>query len=411
VDAVELLLWMSDFHFANIATIANFRRTMFAGNLRILIASTEKTGNTWLKFLLARVYDLPIRPIGYDFCAADFEKFGPRWVIHQHFQPEPALLAWAEADRVCLLTTIRHPGDALVSLYHYCCNYFDRYKNDGIIPKAFAADAEKRRAARELPHHIVDGELIRALQHRIMCDLNISISWILSRRSIVVRYEDLRCDPLPSLRRVTDCIAPVSDECLRRAINDCEIGLMRERSKDERRFFRRGLVGEWQTALPAEIRRRFDREEPFKSQRAFLGYESTHPVSDEATGVPLSEENIPFIPLLTDVFHNAPGKARETWSGADGSQIPEALISWANAPADEDPFTDQVAPQITNLLAFIHRRRADLQQIFFDLFGAHRMASAMWFLRYAPYEYQLDRRFLLPVVLSWLASSPEAGRS
>src|SRR5437773_2201442 len=58
VDAVELLLWMSDFHFANIATIANFRRKMFAGNLRILIASTEKTGNTWLKFLLARVYDL-----------------------------------------------------------------------------------------------------------------------------------------------------------------------------------------------------------------------------------------------------------------------------------------------------------------------------------------------------------------
>jgi len=92
------------------------------------------------------------------------------------------------------------------------------------IPKAFAADAEKRQAARELPHHIVDGELIRALQHRIMCDLNISISCILSRRSIVVRYEDLRCDPLPSLRRVTDCIAPVSDECLRRAINDCEIG-------------------------------------------------------------------------------------------------------------------------------------------------------------------------------------------
>ena len=28
-------------------------------NFRILIAPTEKTGNTWLKLLLAQIYDLP----------------------------------------------------------------------------------------------------------------------------------------------------------------------------------------------------------------------------------------------------------------------------------------------------------------------------------------------------------------
>ena len=43
-----------------------------------------------------------------------------------------------------------------------------------------------------------------------MCDVNISISWIRTGRASVVRYEDLRVDPLKTLSALAESIAPVS---------------------------------------------------------------------------------------------------------------------------------------------------------------------------------------------------------
>ena len=105
---------------------------MTPDDFRILIAATEKTGNTWLKYLFARIYQLPTPYISQDFSEAEANSLGNRWVTHQHFLPERPLLDWAAKARVHLLTMIQHPADILVSLYRYCCNYPDHYKEGAL---------------------------------------------------------------------------------------------------------------------------------------------------------------------------------------------------------------------------------------------------------------------------------------
>src|SRR5690349_9072337 len=113
---------------------------MATDDFRILIAATEKTGNTWLKYLLAHIYDLSTPYISENFSESEADSLGNRWVTHQHFLAERPLLTWAARRQIQLLTMIRHPADILVSLYHYCCNYPDHYKGDVPVAAALAAD-------------------------------------------------------------------------------------------------------------------------------------------------------------------------------------------------------------------------------------------------------------------------------
>ena len=391
---------------------------MTTDDFRILIAATEKTGNTWLKLLLSQIYDLPAPYIGQDFSEAEADSLGNRWVTHQHFLPERPLLTWAAATRTHLLTMIRHPADTVVSLYHYCCNYADHYKDDAAITRALAADASEREATAELPHHVVDGELIRTLQERIMCDLNISISWIRSERSTIVRYEDLRAEPLTTLSDLAASIAPVWRERIEQAIDACDIKVLRDSSAADSKFFRRALVGEWRTVLPVEILRRFAEEEPFRSQLAFLGYEVEHDeiapkqiwrgqTTKELPGE-CFDNGVPFVPILAELLQSVAPEKRASWNAIFDTSSPDAFLHWANAAAEEDIFGPEAVPRITNLAAFIHKQRPDLQTAFPDIFDSNRLGYAGWFLRYAAHRYQLDRSFLTPVALSWI--SKPAGR-
>ena len=391
------------------------RMQMTPDNFRILIAATEKTGNTWLKLLLSQIYDLPTPYIGQDFSEAEADSLGNRWVTHQHFLPERPLLTWAAARQTHLLTMIRHPGDTLVSLYHYCCNYADHYKDDAAITRALAADASERQATSELPHHVVDGALIRTLQERIMCDLNISISWINSGRSTLVRYEDLRVEPLTTLSDLATSIMPVSMDRIQQAIDACDIKVLRDSHANDSRFFRRALIGEWRSVLPVEVLRRFAEEEPFRSQLAFLGYDVK---LDEAVFGQISREQTPtdrrsraerfdngvrFVPILAELLQSVPPEKKASWEPILDTLSPDCFFHWANAAAEEDSFGAEAVPRITNLAAFIHKQRPDLQTAFPDIFDLNRLGYAGWFLRYAGHRYQLDRSFLTPVALSWIS--------
>jgi Sulfotransferase domain len=384
-------------------------------NFRILIAATEKTGNTWLKLLLSHIYDLPAPYIGQDFSEAEADSLGNRWVTHQHFLPERPLLNWAARTQTHLLTMIRHPADILVSLYHYCCNYPDHYKGDVAVAAALTVDAGAREATADLPHHVVDGELLRLLQQRIMCDVNISISWIRSGRSILVRYEDLRLQPLKRLSALAKSIAPVSRDRIAQAIDACDIMVLRDSHAGDSRFFRRALIGEWRSVLPTHVLHRFAEEEPFRSQFAFLGYkveidkERATPRAREARSIASlpAEEHFDngarFVPVLGRLLASVPPEKRARWGQVLDTSSRDCFFHWANAAADEDPLAEKAIPLLTNLAVFVHKFRPDLQAEFPDPFDRNRLGYAAWFLRYAGYEHRLDRCFLTPIALSWIS--------
>ena len=382
-------------------------------DFRILIAATEKTGNTWLKYLLAHIYELPTPYISQDFSEAEADSLGNRWVTHQHFLPERLLLNWVARTQTHLVTMIRHPADILVSLYHYCCNYPDHYKEDPAVSAALAADAEERQATADLPHHVVDGQLLRLLQERIMCDVNISISWIRSGRGLVVRYEDLRVDPLKALRTVAESIAPVAQDRIVQAIDACDIKVLRDNYAIDSRFFRRALIGEWRSVLPTHILHRFAKEEPFRSQLFFLGYDvkvdgkraKLHKETSEASEAAQKrfDNGIPLAPILAELLESALQEKTARWRKVLCRVSRDHFFRWANAAADEDPLGSKAIPRMTNLAVFVYKQRPDLQSAFPDIFDLNRLGYAAWFLRYAGHRYELDRSFLTPIALSWIS--------
>ena len=387
---------------------------MTPDNFRILIAATEKTGNTWLKYLLSHIYELPTPYISQDFSEAEADSLGNRWVTHQHFLPERPLLDWAAKTQAHLVTMIRHPADILVSLYHYCCNY--RRSLQGRPRRSrwrWRQTRQRDRKLPDLPHHVVDGELLRILQERIMCDVNISVSWIRSGRSSVVRYEDLRIEPLQTLSTLAESIAPVSRDRVEQAIEACDIKVLRDNYAIDSRFFRRALIGEWRSVLPTHVLRRFAEEEPFRSQLSFLGYKvkvdkeransrKERPIPRESAPERF-DNGVPFVPILAELLESAPPEKRARWRNVPDTASRDCFFHWVNAPADEDTLGSEAIPRLTNLAVFVYKQRPDLQAAFPDIFDLNRLGYAAWFLRYAGHRYELDRSFLTPIALSWIS--------
>src|SRR5262249_24567926 len=91
--------------------------------MKILVASTPKTGNTWVKHLLAAAYGLPVKAVGQGSAEGEFDRLGPNWVTQQHFYPADRLVRWGRDRGLTFVTTVRHPGDVLASLRHYAVHY------------------------------------------------------------------------------------------------------------------------------------------------------------------------------------------------------------------------------------------------------------------------------------------------
>jgi hypothetical protein len=106
-------------------------------DLRILILSTPKTGNTWLRHLLAGVYRLPQFYVPPPLDCAKLDKAGERWVTHYHIRPNPELLSWIRMNRAVVITTIRHPGDVLISLYHHVHDFRSETLDQDFLRRMF----------------------------------------------------------------------------------------------------------------------------------------------------------------------------------------------------------------------------------------------------------------------------------
>lgn len=390
-------------------SVTNWRRSLLGerarvkppidrDNLKILITSTSKTGNTWLKHLLAAIYDLPqVSPeLALDRALA--RDYGPRWIAHQHYYAQPHLLGWAERNNVVLLTTIRHPGDVLLSLYHHVRNYPD---NQQYGVEAMLVEPDESRVPERL-HAFVEGFFYVVL--------NISITWISSGASRIVRYEDLWRDPVATLAQLTSEILPVSTDVVERAIELCGIDMLRELSADDqKRFFRKGEIGAWRSQLPAPVIELFRSFDPYPAQFASLGYTLdpddpliAAPPRPRPARNPFREQRqfqngVPVPALAARLYLSFPGdEARRRWP--DVSAVgPDSFYAWLNAPCERDPLRTQARPAVSNLTAFLHQMRRGLPGLPADIFGADRAAWALWLLQNAQAQYKLDPAFIQSV--------------
>jgi hypothetical protein len=371
-------------------------------DLKILIVSTPKTGNTWVRHLLANVYRLPLVQVGASFDAAEVDALGQRWITHQHYKVAPDIIDYGRRNGVTFVTTIRHPGDALVSKFHFVRNLYDSSTWPASDPSL------------EMLH---DGETIGEhtlahVQHGFADYLDTSLGWIRSGESHVVRYEDLWRDPVAALQELTSSIHQVSLERIEQSIEACDFDLMRAMSKSN--FFRKGTVGDWKQALPPEIIDALRCTDPYPAQFAALGYtlEPDDPLTtlprkprvskNPFHGVTHFDNDVPVPPIVALCYVSLDPALRDRWP--DVKQTTEgSFYAWLNAPADRDPRQGESLPIVTNLADCLYGIRADLRETFPDVFGQDRSRYVAWWLNSdAQTTYHLDPAFGRDAWHSWL---------
>lgn len=392
--------------------------------LKILIVSTPKTGNTWVKQLLSTIYDLPVVLVGntLDSAPETLEGLGERWIAHQHWVLTPNLLRWGRENGLVFVTTIRHPGDTLVSLYHFLRSYANAFRDSaGDFVALMNLD---RMAWGETPGDgkKVGKHLLWYVQEQFLQELEQSLLWMRAPETLPVRYEDLWRDPLSALTQLTARISPVSRDCIERAIEACDIGLMRSLAERDRDFFRQGGVGGWRTDLPPETLAVLRKVEPYPTYSALLGY--TFDLDDPLTTAPAKartfhnpfrgvthfDTGVPVAPILARLYLTFPSTVSAQWTPVTRTTSENSFFAWANAPADHDPSGEGSLLRITNLAAYIHHIRPELRREFPDPFGADRRAYARWFIVHAQKMYALDRAFITPIlegIRDWLNAPTE----
>jgi hypothetical protein len=222
--------------------------------MRIVISSPPKMGNKWIKCLLSRVYDLkwvigedtPSTNITEFIEYMDAGKFEDNTIFHQHCKYKPALCDAVDRVPAHLVTIVRDPYDAFVSMYHWIQTRTDSDMQRGRI------------RTKERPRNVMYGKeiddpaVLEFLAGPYGEHIRRADDWIHSKRAIVVRYEDLHRDTAGTLTEVTNQIEPVDAEQIAIAVEACTVENMRNMSRRMSTHVRAAKVGDSRGKLDTE---------------------------------------------------------------------------------------------------------------------------------------------------------------
>ena len=241
--------------------------------MRIVISSPPKMGNKWIKCLLSRVYDLEW-VVGGDSPDTNIEQFDlfvsegrfpDNTIFHQHCKYKPKICDVIDEIPAHLVTIVRDPYDAFVSMYHWIQTRTDYDRERGRVrKKARPRDAMVGKA-------IDDPLILEFLADGYGQQIQRAHEWVNSGRAIVVRYEDLHRDPVEALTRVTDQIEPVDTARIERAVEACSVDNMRKMSKRMSQHVRAAKVGDSRDTLGEPHLKIF--REKYSDLLTSLGYE------------------------------------------------------------------------------------------------------------------------------------------
>ncbi|MEP7206520.1 MAG: Wzt carbohydrate-binding domain-containing protein [Casimicrobiaceae bacterium] len=369
-------------------------------SLRILILSTPKTGNTWLRWLLHYVYALPFVELPRAWSEEIAASLPATFVTHQHLPPNRALVEWLVRNRAVVLTTIRHPGDTLVSYFHYL-----KWNREGI---------DRAEAMVPLDGDAPGSHTLALARSGFAQTYSVSLAWA-ALGAQVVRYEDLLASPLDQLAKITNRIAPVHQHKLATAALLCKPEQLTRPGLVDPRHLRTSASGAWQRELPDSIVDVMAKLPPYTDACSRYGYDW------ERTAVPVRGFDYDAID---------PFQGRRTFDNGETMgafvaavylrQMPDSLRRWPTPWGTEgDSFwgwlrggVSGVAGErdtepagytmLTNLMIAIYQSRPDLQGAYPDLEGEDRPGFAEWFLGQARVEFDLPWGLIAPVQEAYL---------
>jgi hypothetical protein len=271
------------------------------------LASYPKSGNTWFRLFMQNLQSVGTQPVQINALAAEPIAAGHRWMSeilgfnsadlsHDEMdQLRPQVYEWslrnampsyhkvhdawsylkngepllsARATRG-VLYVVRNPLDVAVSLANYGFYTIDQAIADMANPHLALCS---KRGRRELQ---LRQWLFTWSQHvaSYLDAPDISLQ--------VLRYEDMKHDPLPHFMRAARFLQlPCDEDKIRKAVAFCEITLLQRQEKQAPfkenvssagNFFRKGVVGDWQEQLSElQIQRITDAHGPMMQRLGYL---------------------------------------------------------------------------------------------------------------------------------------------
>jgi hypothetical protein len=209
--------------------------------LRLAVVSTPRSGNTWLRRLLATVYDAASHPV-HNPADVDWSALPERYVLQIHWRPTPALLDLLRQHQFRVLTLARHPLDVLLSTLHFCLH------DASTVRWLEGEGGDERCIYGAMPCSAAF--LGYATGTRAAALLSVSRAWWSRPDAVRVRYEDLVQDPHAELERLVESLAvPV---CRPIAEGVAAHSLSRQRRDDAFHDYHywQGKPGLWRWLLP-----------------------------------------------------------------------------------------------------------------------------------------------------------------
>jgi hypothetical protein len=359
--------------------------------LKIVILSSPKTGNIWLRYLLHSAYGIQMVDLPQEWSSGCADNLPSRFVTHEHFFPSESLVRWLVESRAVVLTTIRHPGDTFSSYFHYV------KWNDNASAAMLRQDGDRP-----------GKNALKFITHWFPQLYELSLTWA-KLGSHVVRYEDLLVDPLSQLREVTSKIVPLDEERLRAAVFLCKPAQL-TRVLDQRHL-RSCSARRWIQELPSEIVDAMASLQPYTSACKMYKYDWSRSALelprydydkiDPFRGHDRFDNGELIGPWLAKIYLHEVPNASARWPDPWITEG-ESFWNWLRAPsalASLNP--DLPAGTLTNIMVMLQNMRPDLELAYGDPLGKDRMSLVMWFLGQARMEFQIPWGLIEPVLNSF----------
>jgi len=256
----------------------------------VWLASYPKSGNTWMRVLLANLIAGKEKPADINNLAEHSTLVG-RWRFADDMLVDPDLLDWRELEMMRPLL-----GDFVAHnlTSPFFCKTHDRFlgRNERPVLGTQAQGAlymvrDPRDVAISLYHHAslsLDATIERMLDPDFVSGGGMQVPYLLGDwaghvqawtrqqqvRTKVVRYEDMRRDTPGTLAAIVDFLGGQATPAeMRRAVDHSSLDELqrqeagkgfRESRPGQKRFFRAGQIGEWREVLtPMQVRAIEDR--------------------------------------------------------------------------------------------------------------------------------------------------------
>jgi len=208
--------------------------------MKLALISTPRSGNTWLRFMLASVYRLEQCAV-HEPSAFDWAHAPENCIVQMHWHRSFEMLNLLARHGFQVVTIGRHPMDVLVSILHFCNK--EPETRHWLLGEGGNEDEICGEAPLSAPFLAYGkGPRARAL-------LSVTPEWWDQENVVLVRYEDLVQDTARTLMSACVQIGPVAAD-IESAVAAHSLTALRPTSRND--HFWQGRPGLWRELLTEE---------------------------------------------------------------------------------------------------------------------------------------------------------------